>query len=68
MQKPPKIYVNLPEDMSLRGRQALWAQVKMGGPGETATLILVFVGFFLLYVFIIVSKKIKRRREVQPRR
>jgi spermidine/putrescine transport system substrate-binding protein len=65
--KASEIYVDLPEDISLE-LDALWAQVKMGSPGQTTTLILVFVGFFLLYVFIIVSKKIKRRREVQPRR
>jgi spermidine/putrescine transport system substrate-binding protein len=62
MQKS-EVYVNLPEDVSLQVDK-LWAQVKMGGPGETATLIAVLGGFVLLYILIVVWKKVKRRREL----
>ena len=62
--KNSETYVSLPEDTSLLV-DTLWAQVKMGGPGQTATLIAVLVGFVLVYVGIVVYKKLKRRRELQ---
>ena len=61
--KNSETYVDLPEDISLQV-DSLWAQVKMGGSGQTATLIAVLVGFLLVYIGIVVYKKIKR----QPRR
>ncbi len=56
-------YVDLPQDISLQV-DALWAQVKMGGPGQTTTLIAVLIGFLLVYIGIVVFKKIKRKREL----
>jgi spermidine/putrescine transport system substrate-binding protein len=65
--KNSEVYVNLPEDVSLQV-DALWAQVKMGSPGQTTTLVLVLVGFLLVYIAAVVFKKVKRRREVaEPR-
>jgi spermidine/putrescine transport system substrate-binding protein len=57
-------YVNLPEDTSLLV-DTLWAQVKMGGAGQTTTLIAVLAGFLLVFIGIVVYKKIKRKRELQ---
>ena len=57
-------YVSLPEDTSLL-LDSLWAQVKMGGAGQTGTLVAVLAGFFLVYVGIVIYKKIKRRRELR---
>lgn len=62
--KNSETYVSLPEDTSLLV-DTLWAQVKMGGPGQTATLIAVLIGFVLVYAGIVVYKKLKRRRELQ---
>ncbi len=61
--KKSETYVNLPEDVNLQV-DSLWAQVKMGGPGETKTLVAVLVGFLLLYIFIVIWKKVKHRREL----
>ena len=57
-------YADLPEDTSLLV-DTLWAQVKMGGAGQTATLIAVLMGFVLVYAGIVVYKKVKRKRELQ---
>lgn len=63
--KKSETYVDLPEDISLQ-EDSLWAQVKMGGSGQTATLIAVLAGFLLVYIGIVVYKKIKRRRAASP--
>lgn len=60
--KRSETYVDLPEDVSLQ-EDSLWAQVKMGGSGQTATLIGVFAGFFFVYVAVVVYKKVKRKRQ-----
>ena len=60
--KKSETYVNLPEDVSLQ-LDSLWAQVKMGGSGQTATLIAVLAGFLLFYVGIVVFKKRKLKRQ-----
>ena len=57
-------YVSLPEDTSLL-LDGLWAQVKMGGAGQTGTLVAVLAGFLLVYIGIVVYKKVKRRRELR---
>lgn len=57
-------YADLPEDTSLLV-DTLWAQVKMGGAGQTATLIAVLMGFVLVYAGIVVYKRVKRKRELQ---
>jgi spermidine/putrescine transport system substrate-binding protein len=62
--KNSETYTNLPDDTSLM-IDTLWAQVKMGGPGKTATLAAVLAGFLLLYICIVVFKKIKKKRELQ---
>lgn len=62
-----EIYTSLPEDVGLQV-DALWAQVKMGGAGQTGTLVAVLAGFLFLYLAIVVRKKLKRRREVSPPR
>lgn len=61
--KKSETYVSLPEDTSLLA-DSLWAQVKMGGAGQTTTLITVLVGFLLVYIGIVVYKKVKRKREL----
>ncbi|WP_242846262.1 ABC transporter substrate-binding protein [Anaeromassilibacillus senegalensis] len=68
---PPKeildnseVFVSLPEETSIL-LDKLWAEVKMGGPGETATLVAVLAGFLLLYLAIVIYKKRKAKRELQ---
>lgn len=57
-------FTNLPDDTNLLV-DTLWAEVKMGGTGSTATLVAVLLAFFALYIGIIVYKKIRRKREMQ---
>jgi Spermidine/putrescine-binding periplasmic protein len=57
-------FVNLPEDTNML-IDTLWAEVKMGGPGQTATLIAILAGFLLVYIIIVVYKKMKAKRELQ---
>ena len=57
-------YTNLPDDTSLL-LDTLWAQVKMGGPGQTATLVAVLAGFLALYIGIVIIKKVKKNRELK---
>jgi spermidine/putrescine transport system substrate-binding protein len=68
---PPKeimdkteVYVNLPEDTNML-LDTLWAEVKMGGSGESATLVAVLAAFLLLYIGIVIHKRQKRKRELQ---
>ena len=56
-------FVNLPDDTNML-IDTLWAEVKMGGPGQTATLIAVLAGFLVLYIGIVIYKKVKARREL----
>lgn len=56
-------FTNLPEDVS-RLVDTLWAEVKMGGPGESGLLIAIFVGFLALYAGIVLYKRRKRKREL----
>ena len=55
-------FVALSDEMNLY-LDSLWAEVKMGGPGETATLIAILVFFLLLYIGIVVYKKHKRKMQ-----
>lgn len=54
----------LPEDTNLL-LDTLWAEVKMGGPGETATLIAILAGFLLVYLIILFYKRHKRKMEME---
>ncbi|HCW79982.1 MAG TPA: spermidine/putrescine ABC transporter substrate-binding protein [Ruminococcaceae bacterium] len=60
--KRSETYVNLPEDTNMQ-INSLWAEVKMGGAGQTATLIIVLACFLLVYIGIAVFKRVKRKRE-----
>ncbi len=58
-----QVFVNLPEDTA-RLVDTLWAEVKMGGPGESAVLVAIILGFLALYIAIVVYKRRKRKREL----
>ena len=60
---PTQVFVNLPEKTS-KLVDSLWAEVKMGGPGESAVLVAIILGFLAVYVAILVYKRRKRRREL----
>lgn len=57
-----QVFVNLPEDTA-KLIDMLWAEAKMGGPGESAVLVAIILGFLAVYIAIIVGKRRKRRRE-----
>ena len=59
-----EVFVNLPTETSLH-LDTLWAEVKMGGPGETMTLVAVLAGFLALYIGIVIYKKAKLRNELK---
>lgn len=56
-------FTDLPEDIG-KLVDSLWAEVKMGGPGESAVLIAIILGFLGVYIAIIVYKRRKRKREL----
>ena len=58
-----QVFVNLPDTTS-RLVDRLWAEAKMGGPGESAVLVAIILGFLGVYIAIIVYKRRKRRREL----
>lgn len=58
-----EVFVNLPSEISSQV-DMLWAEVKMGGPGDSMTLIAIILVFFLIYIAIIVWKKQKKKREM----
>lgn len=58
-----QIFVNLPSETS-KLVDSLWAEVKMGGPGESAVLIAIILGFLAVYIAIIVYKRRKKKREL----
>lgn len=57
-------FATLPEDTNLL-LDTLWAEVKMGGPGQTATLIAILSGFLLLYIAVVLYKRRKRKWDLQ---
>ena len=58
-----EVFVNLPQDTSML-IDTLWAEVKMGGPGQSATLVAIILGFLAVYIGIVIYKKQKRKREL----
>lgn len=58
-----QVFTDLPDDISLL-LDDLWVQVKTGGSDDTVLLISVLVAFVLLYVGIVVYKRVKRKREL----
>lgn len=56
-------FVDLPEDIS-KLVDTLWAEVKMGGPGDSAVLIAIILGFLAVYLAIIFYQRRKRKREL----
>ena len=58
-----EVFTSLPAEISTLV-DTLWAEVKMGGPGDSLTLILIIVVFLAIYISIIVYKKFKRKREL----
>ena len=58
-----EVFVNLPAETSAL-IDTLWAEVKMGGPGDAAVLIAIIVVFLGIYVAIIIWKKRKHKREM----
>ena len=57
-----EVFVNLPESTS-KLLDSLWAEVKMGGPGESIVLVAIILGFLGVYIAILVYKRRKRKRE-----
>ena len=55
--------MNLPENTSKLVDQ-LWAEVKMGGPGESMVLVAIILGFLGVYIAILIYKRQKRKREL----
>ena len=58
-----EVFVNLPSETS-NLLDTLWAEVKMGGPGQSAVLITIILVFLAVYIAIIIWKKQKRKREM----
>lgn len=56
-----EVFTNLPEETSLY-MDRLWAEVKMGGPGESFVLVLIILAFLGVYIAIAVYKKKKRKK------
>lgn len=58
-----EVYVNLPnETNALLDR--LWAEVKMGGPGQSWVLVGIILSFLTVYIAIILYKRHKRKKEL----
>lgn len=56
-------FANLPEDIS-KLADSLWAEVKMGGPGNPLVLVAIILSFLAAYVVIIIYKRRKHKREL----
>ncbi|WP_099204420.1 ABC transporter substrate-binding protein [Scatolibacter rhodanostii] len=56
-----EVFTNLPESTSLL-MDRLWAEVKMGGPGESVVLVLIILAFLATYIAIIIYKRKKRKK------
>ena len=49
-----QVFVNLPESTS-KLLDSLWAEVKMGGPGESIVLVAIILGFLAVYIAILIG-------------
>lgn len=58
-----EVFVNLLAETSAL-LDTLWAEVKMGGPGDSLVLVAIILVFLAAYIAIIVWKRLKRRREM----
>ena len=58
-----QVFINLPDDTS-KLVDKLWSEVKMGGPGESAVLVAIILGFLAVYVAIVIYKRRKFKREM----
>lgn len=58
-----EVFVNLPAETSALV-DTLWAEVKMGGPGESIVLVAIILGFMAVYLAVLLWKRQKRRREI----
>lgn len=58
-----QVFVNLPGNTG-KLIDKLWAEAKMGGPGESAVLVAIILGFMAVYIAILVYKRRKRKREL----
>lgn len=57
-----EVYVDLPANIATL-LDELWAEVKMGGPGDSAVLVAIILLFLAIYVAVIIWKKRKVKRE-----
>ena len=57
-----EVFINL-SDTTNQLLDSLWAEVKMGGPGQVGELIAILVLFLGLYIGVVVYKRRKRARE-----
>lgn len=57
-----EVYINLGDELN-ETIDGLWAEVKMGGPGQVDELIAILVLFLALYVGIVIHKRRRRKRE-----
>lgn len=58
-----EVFVNLPDETNQLVDQ-LWAEVKMGGPGDSLVLVAIILGFLAVYLAIIFYKRRKRKKEM----
>ncbi len=59
-----EVFTDLPDSTNTL-IDGLWAEVKMGGAGDTTTLIAVLCAFLVLYIGIVIYKKRKRKKEME---
>lgn len=57
-----EVFINLPSETSMLIDQ-LWAEIKMGGPGEGILLVAVIFGFAAIYAAVVIYKSRKRKKQ-----
>lgn len=58
-----EVFVDLPDETGVLV-DTLWAEVKMGGPGESIVLVAIILVFLAIYVVVLIWKKRKQKREM----